>query len=367
MHGRLHLVRLFTALFLISGCSRSDAGSVGQAGSDGERFQRPLCEPVLEPTGVAIRSDLEGTVPDPVQGPAVLDRQGRLYLGGHEPGVLVRWTPSGEYDGSMGRLGEGPGELGRIRMIQMGPEGHTVHVIHGEGRWSLVAPDGTVEQIVLSEALARSTFTGMEVLQDGSLLFPLFHPVEETHGVGVIDRNGDITSFLQASPPDEEVWGRGVGVALAGTRGDFWVGPLEIREDAYVLERWTLAGELVDRIERQIDWIPEGVVGSEEMGLGMLVRRHSEGMLHVSARVPHPDADQGAFAAIAGVVRAYGRFEILDPANRTVMASAWLGQHPESVGNMSGGLPGSDLNFRISPDSDGVPELIMQRLVLDEC
>lgn len=246
----------------------------------------------------------------------MLDRQGRLYLGGHEPGVLVRWTPSGEYDGSMGRLGEGPGELGRIRMIQMGPEGDTVHVIHG---------------------------------------------------VGVIDRSGDITSFLQASPPDQEVWARGVGLALAGTDGDFWVGPLKIRDDAYVLERWALSGEMVDQIERQIDWIPEGVVGGEEMGLGMLVRRHSDGMLHVLARVPHPDADQGAFAAIPGVVRGYGRFEILDPGNRTVMASAWLGQHPESVGSMSGGLSGSDLNFRISPDSDGVPQLIMQRLVLDGC
>lgn len=363
------LTLLLTLLLALLGCggdSRADAETAGQAAGDGEAFKTPLREAVLEPTGVVIRSDLEGTVPDPVQGPAVLDRHGRLYIRSHEPGVLVRWTATGEYDGAMSSHGEGPGELGPIQMLQMRPEGDTVHVIHRVGRWSRLTPDGTVEQIALSDAIAGATLSGMEVLPDGRILLPLFDPVREAHGVGVVGRNGDLDSFLQASPTDDEVWGRGVGVALAGN-GDVWVGPVEVGEDFYALERWTLEGDVVDRVEREIDWIPHGVVGGEEMGLTMRVRRHADRMLHVSARVPHPNADQGAFAGITGVVRAYGRFEILDLERRTLQASAWLGRHPESVGSISGALPGSDLNFRISPDPDGVPELTMQRLVLDGC
>ena len=321
------------------------------------------CQLVFEATGLTMESDLEGSIPDPVANTGVLDGEGRFYTRTSEPGVVARWTPEGEFDAAVGSFGEGPQEFDPIMRMHLGA-GDTVHVLHG-ARWSMIAPDLSVHFVARVDALAGPAMQGSEIGADGRLMLPMLHPAQDVYGVGVFNREGELDIFLEAPDADPLVWGTGVGIARIEGSREFWVGPTQHDQDHYVLERWNLEGEPLERIERRIDWIPDEALTIPRQPVSMTLLRHPNRALSVATRLPLPSLDQGASENRPGMTRTFSRLEVLDPGSGELLVSAWVDLHPEAVGRLGTRLRGTEKTLWRTRRDDGVEGLEVGRIQLE--
>ncbi|TVP56830.1 MAG: hypothetical protein EA351_07325 [Gemmatimonadales bacterium] len=321
-----------------------------------------LCRLVFEPTGLTLESDLEGSIPDPVANAAALDGEGRFYTRTSAPGVVARWTPEGEFDAAVGAPGEGPQEFDPIVRMYLGA-GDTIHVLH-RARWSMIAPDLSVHFVARVDALAGPAVQGSEISVDGRLMLPMLHPEQGVYGVGIIDREGELAHFVEAPDADPMIWEMGVGIARIEGSNEFWVGPTQHDQDHYVLERWSPEGERLERIERRIDWIPDEALPIPRQPVSMWLHRHPGSAISVSAMVPIPSLDQGAFENMPSMTRTFHRLEVLDPGSGELLVSAWVDLHPEAVGTVGTRLRGTAKSLLGTRRDDGVEGLEVGRFEL---
>lgn len=168
----------------------SACGDTGhEQASSSSRALETRCELALEPTGVVLRSDPSGNIPDPQRGLTV-DSRGRWYTPTADPGVIARWERGGAFEGVTGGHGDGPEELGHVAALHPGP-GDTIHVFH-EGRWSLIAPDLSVSPVARSPELQRVQIHAGVILEDGRLLAPTRDARTGAWTLIVVDRSGSV-------------------------------------------------------------------------------------------------------------------------------------------------------------------------------
>ncbi len=345
------------------------AGSIAACGVDhpdgAEAFVRVAadagghCLLVLEPTGTEVVTGADATDPAPRPGPAVLDGQGRLYTQSYEDGVVARWTPDGRFDGTVGAFGDGPGEFHRIEGMALGA-GDSVHVFH-RGRWSIIAPDLSLVPAARSAHLVSGGALAAEVLDDGRLLVPAISSRVGGPVVAVLSRSGVVEAELGAGRFGTGVLTTDFGVAYPGQGDSFWVGPVDWWPTGYVVEKWNVDGEVLDRIERQIDWISAEAVEESSWPVRFSLRQHRGGLLHVTAQIPDPEGDASGLPP--GIEPTLGRFEFLDPHSGTLVTSGWQGDHEASVGTMWGRLSNTGHTFRFETRGDE-RALVMLRMVL---
>ena len=344
-------------LLLVAGCGGSD-GSADPGGED-HPGQDPAAPCILElvDTGVRLDPDPEGRFPDPVRGVA-MDGDGRFLTLTSTPGTLALWGAEGGFQAVVGRPGDGPQEFGLISAVLAGLSG-TFHVIHDD-RWSMVTPSLEVIPVTRSPLLFSERSQGVAVAHGGRLLVPGWEPGGPV--AMLLGTNGEVEREFGKLPASSPPLLLPPGLAHWPGESTFVAGPILWTDSSYVLERWSLDGELVDRWERTAEWIGVEVGAGADVPIVGRIGLHLPGIIHLSASLPNPALRVGA-EGMEGSPR-WPRFELLESETGSLLASGWYGFSGSTVGEMWGRIPGSGLTYRIVTTSDGLERLEILRMEL---
>lgn len=218
------------------------------------------CVIVLRETNILLRADPTGARPDP--GPTVVrDGRGRYYTTNASgfPATINLWNEEGQYVSTFGRPGDGPGEFTARGDLNIHVDVHDrVHVRDGAPNWSVFSPD---QEFLwrTSAALMGGNRGATAVLDDGTVLTSQYLPSHQAHYFRVVDSTGVVQRAI--APIDPQLVSmpyieRPIAYASGAT---FWAGPPTVDgygPDGYLLQEWTVSGELVRSIRRNAPWFP---------------------------------------------------------------------------------------------------------------
>jgi hypothetical protein len=310
---------------------------------------------IIWDAGVRLASDWEGSVPDPST-PVTINSRGEFLTRTHSPGEFAVWDSTGAFLRTVGRDGEGPGEIKGWPGIQVDPW-DSVHVRDSKYRWSVFAPDFT---------FVRMMPNGGELRTDSHALFLESDTIIDAIGIKYPGGPSGLFSLFSRS---DGGFGRSFGEVLPtdrtlprrhlaqGPDDTFWAIP----GYAYRAEQWTVSGERVRVVERWADWFPRGLDDSgwnraDEPPPPVITAIHHdqvEDLLWVRLMVPDPrrlPVEEAPESVVAAVAYHYDVIvEVLDLQSSRVLAS-----------HRADGLEGSILGFlkdgrgyRLSEDEDG--------------
>jgi len=237
--------RLFLGVSLLISVSLSST-AVGQVVSDDVSCEE--CRITLE------RQHTVGEMDDPLSlgfmdwKTAALSRTAALFVGPmYQPGSVSVFSPSGAYLTSYGRLGDGPGDLGRILTILADPKGG-VSILQ-PGRISRIDEGGEIHL----EGRLLTTVDDAEFLRNGNLVVAGSGGEKMTgFGQRLHEFDQDLR-WLRSF--DEEALGTQANtwdlfrILGSSPRGGLWVG----RPNVYEVSYWE-AGREARILRREADW-----------------------------------------------------------------------------------------------------------------
>jgi hypothetical protein len=157
----------------------------------------------------------------------------------------------GRYLRSFGRRGEGPGEFRITNLIALLP-GDSVEIYDlGNRRFTVISPDFALGRTSRAIDLLSPR---MVHLDDGTRIMngALYTP----EGLGLplhrVDVDGGVLGSFGADPPIRDLTARGAVRRLLATSGSRTVWSAALPR--YRLEEWTLDGERVRILEREVPW-----------------------------------------------------------------------------------------------------------------
>ncbi len=247
---------------------------------------------MVEPTGIALRSDVNGTTPD-AGASAARDSRGRFITSTSAGGTLALWTPAGVFDRMLARPGRGPGELvGYVNVFVAA--GDTIYARDNTARISVFAPDGSfVRRFPARYAggMTGSTLFG----SNGEIVSAAASAAADSRACfHVSDHEGNhIRSFGQLDTEDSVAFAERLLTLVSdhSPRGTLWVAVRRGSPRGYELQEWSIAGTRLRSIHRNASWFPihEWPAPLRERPGGTVFGVHvdSLGRLLVHATVPN--------------------------------------------------------------------------------
>ncbi len=214
------------------------------------------CRVELVPTGLVLAADSSDRRPDP--GARVArDSRGWMYTDAVGGGRILRWTPSGQFDTAVGRMGDGPGELSG-GALHLYVAGDTLYVRENNRRWSLFSLD--------LKFIAHRPMGGLggvlgftHFLDDGRVLdgWPATLGRGPRNNFLLATREGEALRSFSKVDPDQTRSGE-IGRRLTAPRdGRFWAAAGARPSVGYELEQWSVTGERVRVVTRRVPWFLE--------------------------------------------------------------------------------------------------------------
>lgn len=256
----------------------------------------------------------------------------------------LHYDSSGEFIGSLGREGAGPGEHRSVSTIRVGPS-DTLWVVDGAlGRRSAWSIEG--EFLTSYRAPGGGGLTDAVVFDDGSWVTSGIR--REPEAIGFPFHRFDLEGERLASfgpevtiSPAERIRPPSMRRNIAAADGkSFWSSNLY----AYELARYAMSGERLQAISRQVEWFAEQdtivrVPTTRDLPPSPQIRwivQDDEGLLRVAIRVPDEDWRSGIGerqedprfpgAGVLYTPMEYDQvydtvIEIIDPENGVVLVS----------------------------------------------
>lgn len=321
------------------------------------------CRLVVVRTGVTLDPSRQASRPDPNWTFVARDGQGRIYTPATlatGAGEIMVWDSLGTFRKVIGGKGEGPGELhGRgLPGLFVGPADSLY--VREAGRWSVFGPDGVFARLMLNPAVdGRPGRT--HVLDDGRFLSTgpvvggsrtsLFHLASADgdliRSFGTLERSASSGGGL---PPDRP--------SAYGGGETFWVAPPRGAPGGYVIEEWSVDGELRRSIRRPVPWLRPVDEDHEQLRALPAFSLHidDEGLLLVAMITADP-----RWRPVANreerddlMTELYDiRYEVIDPDAGRVLVSGLLdvvpGEDERNSPPISNPLPGTTLTSRPLP------------------
>jgi hypothetical protein len=320
-------------------------------------------------TELQLRPSSDASHPDPSWTSVVRDSRGNIYTAATTEsarGVFLVWSSDGSFVRSVGRRGEGPGEiLGRGLPRLFLAAADSIYVREGP-RWLVFDSEARFARLFhTSDLYAHSDAT--HVLSDGSILVTGLQPGRSEQWFHLADAIGALgRSFGALTAEEEHLPDLGTEAHRKSAVGErtFWVTPPPGAPKGYLLEEWTVDGVLRRVIRRDAPWIrpadgepavPEPYPYFESIHVD------SRGLLWISIVVKDPrwrplrrgEDDDGMASELYDF-----RYEVIDPDAGVLVASGVIDEFPdESERNMpvvARFLPGTSLSYRPVPDSVGL-------------
>lgn len=311
------------------------------------------CSIEFEPTGVSLRSNVAGTVPDP-SFPVALGPDGSFYTSTFRSGGgrIAKWSEAGEFLGTIGRPGEGPGELGPLPHAEVDAKG-IVHVFDmGRDRWQRFRADGQLLSLVRSPVFGV-TSDALVVLNPDSVLSS--EPIGETQ-FHIYDAAGNLANAFGKRGPGPGDHRRPI-VAIEDST--FWAAPRQGDEQAYVLEEWSLDGFLIRQVVRDGPWWSDAMETRESdepvPTFQLYAGTHGHLVVIVRVRWPRPVSEGESWV------------EVIDPAVPEVIASnRFVTRHGANVPYIWNIFPGTRLGIVERTDGAmGLPVIDIMRYHLE--
>jgi hypothetical protein len=241
-------------------CARPPAVSVGPGDTVVLREEEPPCRIIFRDTDIVLHADPDGARPDPGRR-VVRDRQGRFYSAGASgfPAVVSHWSERGEYLHSFGRPGEGPGEFSPRGALSLFLDPlDRLHVRDGGPNWSVFSADQTFLRRVPATAMGGLRGSTV-ILADGRALTSQSSSGPHSHHFHIVDSTGMLDRRLAPRPPVLTAHPFTTERLIAHAGGDtFWAGPPADSRghgpDGYTLEHWSLEGERLLTLRRDVSW-----------------------------------------------------------------------------------------------------------------
>jgi hypothetical protein len=202
---------------------------------------------------VTIRGDSSRGWPSPGDA-AARDSKGRFYTSivDNNSSIAV-WSSSGEFIRTIGRPGEGPGEI---------PTGSVPPILLVDSRDFLhVRTMGFVYTLFdsLHEFSARQRVTaGGEAVMAGGVLLTGTRLRGSPHQFTVSDATGTLRAFGELPPGALSTPNATARRAISGVNDSlFWAGPMNGYAQGYTLELWSLSGTRRGVLQRDASWYSE--------------------------------------------------------------------------------------------------------------
>lgn len=179
---------------------------------------------------------------------------GRLLVGQQRGGLILHYAASGRYLGTLGRLGDGPGEYRNARMFLNGP-GDSVTILGSN----------IITVISTRSGMGRSEPIGLTVmpdaitrLPDGRLVFNTHYPRSPAFVMLGRDlkRERAFGPVMASGPDRDGNYDEPIHRLATSRRGGFWAAKIQ-----YVrrIERWLPNGTVVQRLDSVVPWFPRYV------------------------------------------------------------------------------------------------------------
>lgn len=341
------------------------------------RPERYPCAVAAVPTGVVLRGSGSGAHPDPdgefTQ--VVRDGRGRYYTTAALEPVVLAWSPAGEYLGTLGRAGRGPGEFASWPLALWIDDADSLYVRDASGRWLVFDPDWQFVRMFSGGGMTGAPVT--HLTHDHTLIHTR-HVPGGARGAAfhVTDLEGELIRSVAARDSSAtELAGFPRASGYDG-ENEVWIAPPDGTR-GLILERWNLDGELLNVVTYDAPWLPlDGYASNRErvprfslisvdrMGLAWVFLSVRDARWEPLAAGQHPD-DADALR------RRYDfRLEVIDPAAAALLASVrfdWIDPNntPPVMPVQSSGA-GDRLTFAVTRDSVGVPSIHIYRLLLTQ-
>jgi hypothetical protein len=292
---------------------------------------------------VLVIGDDEGLGSLPGRGLSVArDSRGRYFVHAGYANELQVFSASGTYLAHVSRPGAGPGELGQLARVLVGP-GDTIHVLDNSlSRWTLFSPDLTYVRSVPTSFAIQSA--PVLLVPSGELLVAqdLSHDSTRAFPLHVIDRSG---ASSRSFGPLAVGYRRDLSDVLRrslapGVNGEVWAAH-RARYRIDLVDPTT--GALVRKLEREASWFPPTDLivslgaSAEEPPRARVFDLMVDAAGLLWTRISVPDARWRSAVVqrdethidIVDETRYYDTIiEVLDPEARTLLASARLDDSP---------------------------------------
>lgn len=167
------------------------------------------------------------------------------------PDRILRYDRAGRLLETIGRAGDGPGEFRLIIGVEVG-QGDSIFVADYFRRITVLTPSGQLVRTFRLPAAPRelSELSGGQLAVAGMSYTPehIGYPVQ------LLDRTTGAAVAMGAVNPTVPLDRRSADDLrlTAAADGTFWSG----HTTAYILERWSLTGERLQRIAPELEWFP---------------------------------------------------------------------------------------------------------------
>ena len=343
------------------------------------------CRLVFRETGIAIRGNSAGTVPDPGRRLA-RDSRGRLYTTiDRNPSQIAVWNPDGSYDTTISRAGQGPGELpSGLEPILYVDSSDRLHVRSSGGVWSIFGPD---HKYIKRGVVMRAQQGWNAALDNGTVLSFAAAEGERNYFHVTDPATARVRSFGEVSPSVMDLNMLVISRGIA-SRGDtiFWAGPVTASGQPYVLDMWSTSGMRLKTFRRDVPWFPQKAVRDygrsdaahdapdvpKNLGPPQPFARplnvDGEGLPLVYVSVPNnrwrwiPDEaerrrEEPGFENL--------HIEVIDPESGVVLAAEVTNDALRRTGVIPNSfIPGTRLGYRRTVDADGIATLSIVEYLL---
>jgi hypothetical protein len=311
---------------LVLGCNSSEDSEHTQLGerSGGSitiRGDRAPCSLVVVPNGTRIPRIGDDDAPD--VGLAIArDSRGYYYTSSLAGGTYHVWDPAGVLVRSVGRSGSGPGELGSGQFQIYVTSDDSIHVRDGRA-WSVFDSAGSFIRRMSPQHMGAARKVTHFVASDRVLTTSSVARGQSEGYFHVSSTKGElVATFGQLSPKHLSQFRQNALHRVSAYAGDstFWVAPPD-NEPMYRLERWSLDGELLQTVTRDVEWFrstgPEADVRPSLHGLHV----DGDGLLYAYLTVPNSSFHRRGSQGLPTPEMIDFYYDVIDPRSETLLAS----------------------------------------------
>jgi hypothetical protein len=283
-------------------------------------------------SAITLEHSPDGTRPDPGSPGIVRMHDGSILTaarGRTDLGVIIQWTPRGDYVRSFGRFGDGPGEFSSEMALELyrGP-GDSIHV---NDKRRITVLDPSLRYVRQIEA-PRIGWEGKALIVTESGAYVYGGQGERTkrgYWFHVYSSDGaELRSFGTMSGPMASAGHMPARTLAYGGGRSFWAAPPDESPTGYLLEEWTTDGELLRVLKREADWLGAADPTDRLSLPAYRIQLDEGGLLWVIVLLKSPKAPQlapgqrppGGYFEDAVEMR----IDVIDPTSATLLASAVL-------------------------------------------
>lgn len=213
------------------------------------------CEVVAGPDVLTLRPITEPEFLEPGS-QFIRNSKGSIFTGAMSGGIVLAYDDQGRSVGTIGRPGDGPGELAKGHVVVLVGPGDTLFVRDNHRHWVVYDGDGVFANNRQLGPIAGLSPADTYLLPDGRVLSSFVMPTEAPNSIAIVDDSGTLVRAFAPLPPRVSPGTPRPRVSAYVGNGLIWVAPEAGPRDGYTIDIWDTTGTHHGTIRRDVAWFP---------------------------------------------------------------------------------------------------------------